>query len=379
MISEAIIISEDHYNALGVIRSLGEEKITVHLILTTQQSARTYTNRSKYVKSVHYTGHNDEIIISTISELISTEKTYFLFPLSDYAAMLLDRSYQLFGSNTVCPNMSGNMLGYQNKEKCKQLAISCGMKTAEALVVQLNEGFEWSTFPAIIKPLISQEGAKADITIVSNNEELCKALETFKNRNYSRVLVERYLTGSQEHMVEVLGCSTKDTVFIGGIIKKLREYPMMRGSTSYAEIVAQHEGINAENIKTFIEKTGYIGLFDVEYKYVDGECYFIECNFRNGAPSYAFTQYGCNLPVNWISLHKGEITNNIFFEQQKNLFFMCEQTDVLNMLKRQVPFVKWVNEYRQSKKIFMVKTDRAPVVKYYTEFFWMIIKRLIRR
>lgn len=379
MVSEAIIISEDHYNALGVIRSLGEQSIHVHLILTTQKSTSTYTNRSKYVKSVNYTGHNESLILSTISKLTKIEKSYFLFPLSDYAAMLLDKSYHLFGSNIACPNMNGEMLAFQNKEKCKQLAECCGMKTADSLVVELGESFDWSIFPAIIKPLISQEGAKTDITIVNSSEELCSVLEIFRQRNYSRVLLEKYLTGSQEHMVEVLGCSTKDSVFIGGIIKKIREYPMMRGSTSYAEIVFQHEGINTDIIKAFIEKTGFKGLFDVEYKYVDGECYFIECNFRNGAPSYALTQYGCNLPYNWIALYEGESVKGIDFEQHNNMFFMCEQTDVLNMFKRQVPFNKWINEFRHSKKIFMVRTDCAPAIKYYADFIAMIIKRVIRR
>ena len=52
--NKAIVIGSDHYNTLGVIRSLGEKGIPVYLILITQNEG--FVDKSKYVAqswSVH--------------------------------------------------------------------------------------------------------------------------------------------------------------------------------------------------------------------------------------------------------------------------------------------------------------------------------------
>ena len=46
MENKAILITEDHYNALGVIRSLGEKNIAVDLILTSD-TYDSFISRSK--------------------------------------------------------------------------------------------------------------------------------------------------------------------------------------------------------------------------------------------------------------------------------------------------------------------------------------------
>lgn len=377
MNNKAIVISEDHYNALGMIRSLGEKGFKVSLILTSEQG-HTYTDKSKYVSNVVFAHHVDREIVSAIMKLSEGDEECFLFPLSDYTAKLLDENYTLFGKNVVCPNMKGKMFSYQNKITSKELAGICGMKTAKSILFKIDECNRWECFPAIIKPLISQEGAKSDITIVNNNDELKSAIECFKEKGYTNVLIEEYLTGKNEHMVEVLGCSYGNEVFIGGIVKKIREYPMKRGSTSFAEIVKKHEDIDIEAITKYIKYTKFDGLFDVEFKYVNGSCYFIECNFRNGAPGYALTQAGCNLPYNWIAGKIGKCIeeNNITAD---NVLFMCEQTDLINVIKREIPFRQWIKEYKSANKVFKGKNDSRPVVKYYFELIRMICKRLLRR
>ena len=377
MEDKAIVISEDHYNALGVIRSLGEKKIPVILILTTKPG-HTYTNKSKYVTEVIFADHDQKKIIEEVKKLCKNQERYFIFPLSDFSAMLIDQNYTLFDKNVVCPNMKGNMMIYQNKVNSKNLAIKCGMKSAKSMILKVSDYAKWSEFPAIIKPLISQEGVKSDITIVDNSQELVEALDKFRTRNYTRVLIEQYLAGKDEHMVEVLGCSFGENVFIAGIIKKIREYPMKRGSTSYAQIVQEHKDIEYETIKQFIKLSQYEGLFDMEFKYVDGRCYFIECNFRNGAPSYAFTLSGCNLPYNWILGKKNKELINMG-QENNGLYFMCEQTDFLNTLKREISLKKWLKDFCHCKKIFLVTNDSYPSFVYYMQFIKTMLKRLFRR
>lgn len=377
MVDRAIVISEDHYNALGVIRSLGEKSIPVDLVLTTKPG-HTYTNKSKYVSKTVFVDHDSERIIAAINELSEGENSIYVFPLSDFAAMLIDQNYTYFNKNVILPNMKGNMPIYQNKANSKKMASKCGMKTAESITLEIGNNVEWTIFPAIIKPLVSQEGIKGDITIVQDSQELIDALDMFENHNYTRVLIEEYLTGKDEHMIEVLGCSYGKQVFIAGIIKKIREYPIGKGSTSFAEIVHMHKGLNLDTVISFIKETAFDGLFDMEFKYVNGVCYFIECNFRNGAPSYALTQVGCNLPYNWIMGKTNGNLENIKYSDKK-MYFMCEQTDLLNALKREIPLKEWLNQYRKAKKIFLTKDDLKPVFNYYISFVKMLVVRLCRR
>ena len=373
----AIVITEDHYNALGVIRSLGQKKIPVYLLLTTAKG-KTYTDKSKYVTEVQFVSHDAKSIIDMIGKYSKNNSECYIYPLSDFSAELIDQNYDKFNTNVICPNMKGKMNYFQNKMNSKQLAEKHGMKTAPSLLLQIGSPFIWEIFPAIIKPVISQEGIKGDITIVDSLEELIVVVGEFEKMGYQQVLIEEYLTGKDEHMVEVLGCSCKEKVFIAGIIKKIREYPMGKGSTSFAEIVHMHEGLNLDSVISFIKETRFDGLFDMEFKYVNGTCYFIECNYRNGAPSYALTQVGCNLPYNWMMSRANGKFESIKYSD-KQMFFMCEQTDLLNALKRELPLKEWINQYRKANKIFMIKDDLKPVFNYYISFLKMLVVRLCRR
>ena len=375
-----IVITEDHYNALGIVRSLGENNIEVILILTTE-SNRTYVDKSKYVSRTIRIGHDVDRIIQQINFIASDSSNYYVFPLSDFAAEIVDKHYREFSSNVTAPQMGGKMLYWQDKEISKNRAKACGLYTAKSKIFSFSqsaEDLEWNVFPAIVKPVVSIEGAKSDITIVNNQGELFIALQTFDGKNYSRVLVEEYIHSDDDYMIEVLGYSAHGKAEISGIVKKKREYPMRRGSTSFAKLVDHLPNLDLDNICKYIESVGYDGLFDVEFKSANSIPYFIECNFRNGAPSYALTLVGRNLPILWINNKCG---NNILScrPQNNNCYFMCEQTDVINLLKREVGIKEWVHDFRASNKIFWNAQDRKPAAIYYRMFIADMIKRFWRK
>src|SRR5699024_7222927 len=129
---------------------------------------------------------------------------------------------------------------------------------------------EWDSYPAIIKPLLSKEGQKSDIVIVSNEDSLKISLNEFQNKGYSRVIVEEYIAGDDEYMVEVMGyCSGSGKPFIGGVIKKIREFPIQNGSTSFAEIIYENHRLDFFAIDKFLKNYSYSGLFDMEFKYAN--------------------------------------------------------------------------------------------------------------
>ena len=372
---KVVLITEDHYNALGVLRSLGENEISSIVIITNKKN--TFIEHSKYITQCYKVERAEDDIIDMLKKIISDDDTYIIYPLSDFAAMIVDKYNYIFSCNIIAPHMYGNMKKYLNKEFVKKEAEKNGIYVTEGKIINNNKirDCEWDIFPAILKPVLSIEGVKQDIIRVDNIEQMKNQLLILKKKGYERVLVERFVTGVDEHMIEVMGyCSKGNEPVICGIIEKIREYPLQNGSTSYAKVVQYHDGIDKDCIIKFLKSTNFCGLFDIEFKYANGKVYFIECNFRNGAPSYALTIYGKNIPLLWL---EESIGNNGIHNIQKyeTMYFMSEQNDVINMLKGYVSPIKWLIEYITAKKIFFSIKDFKPNLYYYLNVIKQIIKK----
>lgn len=368
---KAIVIGNDHYNTLGVVRSLGEEGISVYLILISD--SKSFVAQSKYISKAYFVQQNvGELMKIIISLTQNANDNYFLIPTSDFAAKVLDDHFEQFATNVICPNALGKIGLFQNKQWMNEYAKKMGLLVPEQMVFSVNDSHDiiWNNFPAIIKPVVSIEGKKSDILVVNDFSELKETVKAFQRNGYKRILIEEYIYGIKEHMVEILGYSRKNyNVEIAGVVSKIREYPIKNGSTSFAELVKEHPGLNIENVKKFVNSLKYYGIFDIEFKYANEKLYFIEMNFRNGAPSYILTQKGLNLPVCWI---RNQSVNNKLNSED---YFMCEQNDLLHVIKKNIGLGQWIKEFMHSKKIFFSYQDIKPVFKYYQLFFRNIIFR----
>ena len=111
---KAIVISEDHYNALGMVRSLGIAGIKINLILTT--TGKTYVDSSKFVTKTSKVKHTSKAIIKEIKNIVNDDKfIYVLFPLSDFAAQIIDDEFDKFPSYVIVPNACGKLRQLSDK------------------------------------------------------------------------------------------------------------------------------------------------------------------------------------------------------------------------------------------------------------------------
>ena len=109
----AVIIAEDHYNALGVIRSIGKIGIPIYLIIFKNRNYKIIN--SKYINEYIEVQKNDDEILSAIYSYKNNMKKY-IFPLSDYSADVIDRNWNKFDENYfVVPHAYGKIYLYQNK------------------------------------------------------------------------------------------------------------------------------------------------------------------------------------------------------------------------------------------------------------------------
>lgn len=354
----AIVIADDHYNGLGIIRSLGEEGVPVYLVLL-KDTGKTIIDKSKYVTKTLKVKKDRKAILDAIEVCIAEQGRFAIIPLCDFAAEVVDDCHTAFSENIAVPNANGNLHDLMNKYRLAELFRTAGIQVPIHREVIMNEDNVWDKFPAIIKPLASVEGQKNDITTVRNKEELQDSFVALRKKGYKRALVEEFIDGADSFMVEVLGYVDKmGEPHFSSVIHKVREYPIKNGSTAYAFFEDGATYVDMDALKKAVKLTHYYGIFDIEFKYADGKAYFIEMNFRNGAPAYATTSRGFNIVGEWIfNYFDIDIKHK---KKSDNEFLMCEHRDVINMLKGYVSFSSWFKNFIKANKLIWNWNDLKP-------------------
>ena len=363
----AAVVGDWHFNSLGLVRSLGESGIDVIFI---NLSEGGYADSSKYTKKCYHVSKKEDIIKYLFEAAEDEKGIAVIFPASDEAALIIDENRSILESKCICPGFNGNISEFMDKERMGLLAAETGFNVPSSLKAEIKEGFEkaLSKFPLpfIIKPIKSVEGSKSDIMICRNSEQLKDAVKLLSSdeSSYSEILVQQFVEGNKNLMVEYCGCKTPGRkVEIFGQLEKIREYPVNRGSTTYAVIKEEITYLNIEMFDRFLDMTGFSGLFDLELKIVDDVPYFLEINYRNGAPSYGFTKAGFNIPFTWYCQQTGtEKAENTVNET----YLMSERDDLNNVKDKNISLFRWIKDIRKTDTMMIFnKKDHEPFSKSY--------------
>jgi D-aspartate ligase len=370
MVNKVIVIGENHYNTLGVIRSLGEAGISVYLILISEKE--DYVSKSKYIRRVWRINKSDKTIIDILeNNFISEEYKPIIIPTSDSIMMAIDNNLNMLRKRYIVPNASdteGRVAYLMNKRIMNEIAYESGLITPKSWEVMLDNQVilipDEIVYPCIVKPLSSIDGKKEDIVICQDELEFRYSLSNLK-KDYNSVLVQEYLAGSDSRMIEIIGCTTVDGkgIIIPAVIEKVREYPLMAGSTSYALVVKNSKYVDYKGVYSFLEKLNFAGIFDIEFKYVNGKTYFIEINFRNGAPGYALTKAGINIPYIWCWEASGGDIDNMQKEIGDKFNLMMEVRDIRHVFNRDLKLTSWIRDLLRTKAFLFVNLkDMRPFI-----------------
>lgn len=377
----AAVIGDWHFNSLGIVRSLGEAGVEVIFI---NLSEGGYSESSKYVKSFFNASNSNEVIKLIVEATEKFNKKAVLFPAGDEAALIIDEHRSTLEDCCICPGFKGDIADYMNKDNMCSLASESGFSVPQSLNLRLDGEFKENLrafpLPLIIKPLKSVDGSKADIMVCQNKEQLEVAVKTLSEDDsvYNEVLVQQFVDGKNNLMVEYCGCKTPGRkVSIWGQLEKIREYPVNRGSTTYAVIKEEITYINTDTLDSFLEKSGFSGIFDLELKVVDGTPYFLEINYRNGAPSYGFTKAGFNIPLTWFCQQTGitEPHNSI-----KELYLMSERDDLNNVKDKNISVFKWLKDIKNTDTMMIYNPlDPAPFKNAYNSLICKLFSLLQKK
>lgn len=357
----AVIIGIGSYNDLGLIRSCGESGVQP-VYITNNANPIIPIRKSKYLLETIISDFTEDNILNILYGL---EKKYLnkivVFPASDNAVKILDDNYDKLSENIITSNAKGRISYLMDKAVMANIAIESGLnvpKTIEFDLYSSNIDII-SDFPVIVKPISSIEGEKSDISVCNYPSDLEIQILKLKEKGYRKVLIQEYIHSSKSREIGITGISYPNgEIEIHGLIDKIRNRSNINNFGKYHPY---QELSIYENLVSYIKMCGYIGIFDTDFIEKDGLLYFIECNFRNGAYGYATTYSGFNMPLRWVNSCVG-IKNEIV--KLKDVTFMEERTDFLNVLDKTMTFRAWFKDFIHTDVyLFWNKKDVRPLIR----------------
>lgn len=345
-----VIIGGIHHNTLGVIRSLGENDISINnikvILVDEHYKKENIISCCKYIKkeNIIYVKKNAECVKALKS--FGSDKKQTVICCSDGTAEAVishrDELEELYN----LPSTKLDIKDCMSKELQSEIAAQCGFYLPKSSVFSKQDKVSWNKFPCIIKPLKSVlGGGKADIKISNNLEELKVDLE---NVSSEIVQIQEYINKKMEF--QLIGCSLDGgkEVIIPGYTTIIRQPDNTNtGYLKYSPI--KKLSFNIEGAKKYLKKIGYSGLFSLEFIRDHNDIdYFLEINLRNDGNAYCVKTAGVNLPYIWSYYQTFHNFPNCSRSFNKSVYFMPDWNDLRRGIKA-VGLIGWLKQSRQAE------------------------------
>ena len=334
--------------------------------------SRPYVGYSKYIRDVRVVKDENEISSAMYSLHKSSEKA-IVIACADSISSFLDSNRNTLSKDFILPGSEeeGQITRLMNKNSMMQLALESGLSVPKSWTVYTEyPEIKDIEYPCIVKPLVSKNGSKADIAIC---DKACELEEYLNVCNCEELQIQKYITKQIEF--QLIGCSLNSggKIIIPGASIILRQ-PKNTNTGFLRYVPIRNFSFDKESCVEFIRKTGYSGLFSLEFiRDNNGVDYFMEINFRNDGNSICVTASGMNLPYIWYLYNSGKnIENELCYDSMKEVLVMPEFNDIRNAIHNRISWYKWLKDVRNTDRFMeFSKYDQKP--------FWMyIFKRIFK-
>lgn len=321
MNKKIIILDTDGVTSLGLVRSFAGPEFNVYAINTRSRKGLGYFSKYIYKKFYKKGGYSDQSLLKLLIETPELNGAH-VFPTSDDMVVFLLRYRQeLSGNGLLLPSAKVNYQQLHDKDYIKDVASDSGFLVPKTYCFdRLDE----ISFPVIIKPKNSLKFGKNSFRIAHDIIDLEAALI---GKNSTEFFIEDYIQNDDLSMYELLLFrNSKEEISNICSIIKLRQSPPLIGSSSFIR-TTQIESLSG-TVRKFLGSIDYVGLVDIELKFCAKRkrLFFIEANFRAGAPIHLATVSGLNLPRGFVL---GENRNENFECEMK--YWMNDVTDPSNL------------------------------------------------
>lgn len=377
--NKVIILGGDHYNALGIVRSFGVNGIRPFGILTTNSKRKkdNFCYLSKYWERTWFALSEKEALEILIKEFGNETEKPVLVPSSDGMAYALDVNYNDLSHNFILPSINriqGKVASLMDKYNQIEWANQLGIRTAKTWCIALADDlacfYKEVVFPCILKPVISSEGHKTDISKCDTINTLSDKIAELKDKGYKRILVQEFL--SKDFEAELFGCILENTERIPYLFSKhVREWPPVGGSVSCHQFIKDERLTQqAEHFLRQIRDYGYRGNIDIELFVINGQLVLNEVNFRNSGDVYACFGQNVHYPVYSYLDMIGVDTSHMNTDYCTLFFAMNETTDFRHVIYGNLSLKEWLDYRKRSCDFaYWFKGDMKPVWRRYKYFF----------
>ena len=353
-----IIFGFEHYNPLGIARSLGENGINPYGIII--KNSRKITSKSKDFKQVFFVNSIEEGYNLLKSRF--TDDQNFIFSSDDQVEFFLDEHYDELQDRFIFFNagQKGRVAYFQNKYNILKMAEKHGIPFLKTWTVDKGEIPEDIQYPIITKAIISTlDNWKGDMIICHNENDLRNAYKVIRS---PKVLLQKYIVKKNELCME--GCSVNRGEDVLISIASTYNYKLDDSYSPYMTVSNLENDELRKKLKEMIADIGFEGIFEIEFLIdKDDSLYFLEVNFRNSTWSYASTVAGMPLPVIWSDGMLGKVEVSKCEKKIECPFkAMVEFDDYRRRVKSgMVSKKEWFRDFRNAKcKYYIGKRDIHP-------------------
>ena len=361
-----ICLVGDHYNPLGIIRSLGEEGIRPIVLLCAEHPK--LVQHSKYIGELYTFKTIEEGYQYMVNHYSNEQLKPFIYNGSDDITLLLDQHYDDLKDYFYFTNGQGSMKKYLQKYDITQLAVQCDINIPKEELVKVGELPQSLEYPVITKAATSSAGgAWKDQSFICEDENELKG--AYGKIKADSILVQEFIRKKNELCIDGISINAGEEVFMPYGCSYYRFPKGSYGNYMYFTPFLNKE--LTEKITNIIRGAKFSGIFCIEFLVgPSDELYFLEVNFRHSGWGYAFTYGGYNLPIRWAS---ATLDNKIIlddFSYLDKFDAMQEFSDFKESVLGGGSLPCWIKEVRQCDCfLYYNKKDPKP--------FWKVLRHKV--
>lgn len=295
-----IVVGEQHYTPLGVIRSLGENGIRPIAVIVNINGTKTASS-SRYIRYCKEVDSYHDAFNFICDTFRGQTPKPILIPCDDVSVRLFDANYDELKNDFIFNNagQNGRIAHFQNKDVLYKLATKHGLNVANVQKISTDASNipENIDYPIITKPVSSYTGWKQDYHVCNHQADLIDALALISPRA-DEVLIQKYIEKETERTLEGASVNNGNDVFVS--IETRYTYSLPDYYSMKMEVMEPQSGKTISALRNMLKEIGFEGIFEVEFlEDANGTLWFLEINFRNSTWSYASTKLGMPLPLIW--------------------------------------------------------------------------------
>lgn len=354
MIQEHLVIvfALEHYNPLGLIRSLGENGINpIYFSIKRRQEIATY---SKYISKLYRADSVEEgyqLLIREYGHFDYNHRPIILFS-DDKSIGYFDLHYDEIRDKFICYNAGkqGRINDFMNKKNILNLAKKFGFNILDSYSVNKGEIPEGLEYPIITKDISPNSGSwKSDVFICHNEDELREAYKTITS---PKVLIQRFVNKKNEYALEGFCINHGEEMMI--VTSLTWKYLIDGYYSPYHDVMPFTNKDMEKRLKKMFKEIGFEGIFEVEFLIdQDGTYYFLEINFRASAWNHTGSIAGMPLSYLWV---KSTLDKHIDKAAKKEFEPFTDMSEVIDFGKRvdsgKISLAQWLLEFKQAKSTY---------------------------